>query len=100
MPDQGPRRQYELILYAIKGKKPVTYIYPDVISVNSPDGRSTELFKGLLQRSVQPGDLVLAPFAGSGAVLPAIHSFKCKAVLIEPDPADYQSCLARLEKLK
>ena len=40
LPDQGPRRQYEVLLYAIKGKKPVTHIYPDVISTTGDENMS------------------------------------------------------------
>lgn len=60
LPDQGPRRQYEIILYAIKGKKQTTHIYPDVISTSADENFShgaqkpVALYQNLLQRSVRP----------------------------------------------
>lgn len=106
LPEHGPRRQYEFILYAIKGKKPVTAIYPDVISTRADEStghgaqKPVELFTNLLQRSVKPGDEILDSFAGSGTIIPAAHGFKCKAVAIEMSQASYGLCLKRIQELK
>lgn len=106
LPDRGPRRQYELILYAIKGNKPVTHIYPDVIATQADESsghgaqKPVALFENLLQRSVKPGDEVLDSFAGSGTIIPACHKFQCKAVAIEQDAGSYGLCLKRLKELK
>jgi site-specific DNA-methyltransferase (adenine-specific) len=89
LPDEGPRRQYETLLYAIKGHKKTTAIYPDVITTTADAGlqhgaqKPVALFENLLQRSVRAGDVVLDCFAGSGTIFPAAHKFKCKAVGIE-----------------
>lgn len=106
LPDQGPRRQYEIILYAIKGKKQTTHIYPDVIST-SPDEnfshgaqKSVALYQNLLQRSVRPGDRVLDTFAGSGTIFEAAHGFKVYATGTELNPEYYGQCLNRLSRLK
>lgn len=102
----GPQRKYELILYAKKGDKQVTRIYPDLVSYNSDDNQGhnaqkpVALYTDLLRRSVSPGDSVLDPFAGSGPLLPAAQELKCKATAIELDPAAYAICIKRLQALK
>lgn len=106
LPDQGPRRQYETILYAIKGKKPVTHIYPDVITSNADENLShgaqkpVALYQNLLQRSVKPGDRVADFFAGSGTIFEAASLFQCYATGTELNPEYYGMCLARLARLK
>lgn len=105
-PQHGPRRQWECILYAIKGNKPVTHIYPDVIPVNGDDNlghgaqKPVDLYVNLLQRSVKPGDTVLDTFAGTGTIFPAAHTFKCSATGIELDEGSYGICVKRLASLK
>lgn len=106
LPDQGPRRQTEWILYAIKGKKPVTHIYPDIITVNGDDNlghgaqKPVALYQNLLQRSVRPGDVILDSFAGTGPILPAGHGYKCKVIAIEQSASSYATCVKRLEEIK
>jgi len=105
LPDEGPRRQYEVLLYAIKGHKKTTAIYPDVISTTQ-DANTTHgaqkpiaLFENLLQRSVRPGDLVLDCFAGSGTIFPAAHNLKCIATGLEMSKEYFGLCLQRLQDL-
>lgn len=106
LPDRGPRRQYETCLYAIKGNKPVTHIYPDVITsgADANDGhgatKPVSLYTNLLQRSVRPGDKVLDCFAGSGPIFPACHLMKVYATGIEQSPEYYGLCLKRLQKME
>ena len=106
LPDQGPRRQYEIILYAIKGKKQTTHIYPDVISTSADENFShgaqkpVALYQNLLQRSVRPGDRVLDTFAGSGTIFEAANGFKCSATGVELSSEYYGMCLARLARIK
>lgn len=106
LPDQGPRRQYEIILYAIKGKKQTTHIYPDVISISADENFShgaqkpVALYQNLLQRSVHAGDRVLDTFAGSGTIFEAANGFKCTAVGTELNPEYYGMCLARIARCK
>lgn len=106
LPDQGPRRQWECLLYAIKGKKPVTHIYPDVISTTADEQLShgaqkpVALYKNLLQRSVRPGDVILDSFGGTGTLIPAAHSFQCKAVVLEQEEEYYATCVERLKGLE
>lgn len=106
LPEHGPRRQYELCLYAIKGKKPVTHIYPDIFdtSPDSNDGhgatKPVEVYTNLLQRSVRPGDLILDPFAGSGPIFPACHMMKCIATGLEKSLEYYGMSLKRLQSME
>lgn len=92
LPDEGPRRQWEMILYAIKGHKKTTAIYPDVITTYQDQStthgaqKPVALFTDLLRRSVRPGDTVLDSFAGSGTIFPACQELKCKAVGLELNP--------------
>lgn len=104
--DFGPQRKFELAIYANKGRKPVTKIFPDVVSFPADDNlghpaqKPVALFTDFLKRSVAPGNLVLDPFAGSGPIFPASHELKCRAVGIEEQPRHYALCLKRLEALK
>lgn len=104
-PENGPRRQWEMILYAIKGKKKTTGIYPDVITTfadaNTTHGaqKPVALFSDLLKRSCRPGDKVLDSFAGSGTIFPAAHAAKVIATGIEMNQQYYGICLQRLQGL-
>lgn len=104
--DSGPQRKYELILYAKKGDKKVTRIYPDLVSYTAdqnlghPAQKPVALYLDLLKRSCSAGDSVLDPFAGSGPILPAANELKLKATAVEQDKAAYGICLERLKALK
>lgn len=105
-PDCGPRRQWEMILYAIKGSKPVNAILPDVISCEGDENlghgaqKPVALYQDLLRRSVRPGDVVLDSFCGTGTIFPAAHSLKCKAVGIEQADSAYGIAVQRLQRIK
>jgi hypothetical protein len=108
LPDRGPRRCYETILYAIKGKKPVTQIMPDVIPCSADTNlghgaqKPVALFQNLLSRSARPGDRVFDGFAGTGPILEAANTIKCTAVACELNPEYYgiaSKCLAGLKAL-
>ena len=105
-PQHGPQRKWELVLYANKGKKPVTHIYPDVIETKGDENfghgaqKPVELYTNLLKRSVRPGDLVLDCFGGTGTIIPACHELQCRATYVELDPVAYGIALKRLESLK
>jgi DNA modification methylase/ParB-like chromosome segregation protein Spo0J len=106
LPDRGPRRQYEILLYAIKGNKPTTHIYPDVITSAADENmthgaqKPVALYQNLLMRSVKPGDRVADFFAGSGTIFEAAHGMKCTAFGTEANPEYYGMCLKRLQRLK
>lgn len=104
-PEQGPMRKWQMILYAVKGEKLVTKVYPDIITVPSDSNighraqKPVDLYRDLLQRSVTAGNRVIDPFCGTGPVFPAAHSFKCVAVGIEIDPVAYGIAVQRISKL-
>jgi DNA modification methylase len=106
LPDEGPRRQWEMLLYAIKGHKKTTAIYPDVITTMADPGlghgaqKPVALFVDLLRRSVHPGDTVFDSFAGSGTIFPAAQQLKVKAVGCEMAPEYYALCHQRLVSLE
>jgi site-specific DNA-methyltransferase (adenine-specific) len=105
LPEHGPRRQYELILYAIKGNRPVTGIYSDVIPCRLEENlthganKPVELYVDLLRRSTRPGDIVLDAFAGSGTIFPAAHECKLYATGLELNPEYYGIAVKRLNAL-
>lgn len=105
LPDRGPRRQYELILYAIKGDRLVTGIYSDVIPCKLEENLShgankpIELYVDLLKRSTRPGDTVLDAFAGTGTIFPAAHQCKLYATGLEISPEYYGIAVKRLNSL-
>lgn len=104
-PTEGPRRQWEMLLYAVKGHKNTTAIYPDVITTTADAGLShgaqkpVALYEDLLKRSVKPGDTVLDSFAGSGTIFPSAQTFKCKAVGLEMNPEYFAIAQKRLSDL-
>lgn len=105
LPEYGPRRCWEMCLYAIKGNKPVTHIYPDVIPCQGDDNpvhgaqKPVVLFHNLLMRSVKPGDKVLDTFAGAGPIIDAAHQHKCFATAVELNPALYGACVKRVQAI-
>ena len=106
LPDRGPRRCYETILYAIKGKKQVNQIMPDVIPCQADPNlghgaqKPVALFQNLLTRSAKPGDRVFDGFAGTGPILEAANTLKCTAVACELNPEYYAIASKRLAGLK
>lgn len=105
-PDGGPQRQYDLILYARKGKKNVISMQGDVL-IFPPDSnlghaaqKPVSVYKNLLGRSARPGDSILDPFGGTGPLIPAAHEMKCYATVIEKDASSFGLMLGRAGKLK
>lgn len=105
LPENGPRRQSEWCLYAIKGWKPVNHIASDVIpckleeNIGHGANKPIELYTDLLRRSCRPGDSVLDCFCGTGTIFPAAHSLKLRATGIELNPEYYGISVSRLKSL-
>lgn len=106
LPENGPQRKWEMILYGIKGWKKVTRIYSDVIETRGDANLShgaqkpVELYVNLLKRSARPGDTVLDPFCGTGTVYPACHQLLCRGTGIELDETYAGVAAERLGALK
>lgn len=106
-PEHGPRRQWEMILYAVKGKRPVLTIQSDVIETRLTEEsyahaaqKPTSLYRNLLNRTCRPGDTVLDPFSGTGTIFPSAHSLQLKAVGVEKSVEYFGIGLKRLGELK
>ncbi len=107
LPDLGPRRQYETLLYAIKGNKKVKIVgASDVISTTQDANLShgaqkpTQLYIELLKRSCSPGDSVLDSFMGSGTIFPSCHQLKLKATGLEQNPEYFAISYNRLKQVE
>jgi len=104
VPDKGPRRNYEAILYAYRGKR--DWITPgtgdvilDIPGIAKPEfgaQKPDDLYTYLLSRVYQPGDTVLDPFAGTGPVTRACSSLNCKAIAIEKDEDRFNYMLSKM----
>lgn len=104
----GPRRSYELILFASKGNKPVKVVLNDTI-IESQDqkmlnqhsaAKPVGLYENLLVRSCLPGDSVLDPCCGSGPIFPAANRTKVIATGFEINPDFYNVAKLRLSEDK
>jgi site-specific DNA-methyltransferase (adenine-specific) len=104
-PQAGPHRRWQMLLYAIKGNRPVLKLSPDVVTYASDQNegwaaqKPVALLVDLLSRSCRAGDLVLDPFAGSGSIFLAAHSLKIKAMGVEIDPVAYGISVKRIHAL-
>lgn len=105
-PENGPRRCYEICLYAVKGKKPVTAIFPDVFESRLVEGnfghgaqKPVEAYVNLLKRSVRPGDRVFDAFAGTGTIFAAAAALDLYADGTELEPAAFGTCIRRIQEL-
>ncbi len=105
-PQQGPRRSYELVLYAVRGDKPTTAIYSDVFETVGDENlghgaqKPVAFWEDLLRRSARPGDRVLDPFAGTGGILVAAHKLNLYCDAVEREAPYYGIAVKRLEGLK
>jgi site-specific DNA-methyltransferase (adenine-specific) len=102
-PEHGPRRCYEVILFASKGDRKVTGLYPDVL--DHPHDRTTErgahkpasLYADLIRRSCQPGDRVIDPCCGSGTIFDGARISRVRALGIEPEEAAFAQAVERMK---
>lgn len=106
LPNHGPRRQYELVLYAYRGQRQVRAILPDLFlspliesRIGHPAEKHVDALRNLLQRSAFPGDRVLDPFAGSGSIYPAGEAESVFVTGIEVDETFAGMAASRLQAL-
>lgn len=89
LPDHGPRRTYECILYAWKGDRRTLMVKSDVIDISSVKRlkhgaqKPVALYCDLLSRSANPGDAVLDCFGGTGPILVAANRLRLVATYVE-----------------
>lgn len=101
-PEHGPRRTYEMILFASKGGKKVLKVGSDVLTIPLTLDRAhgaqkpVLLYRELISRSLLPGQTVLDLFAGSGTVFPAANSQKVVATACELSEEYYNLALSRI----
>ena len=107
LPNLGPRRQTEFVLFANKGKRPQTagpdWIISDRDKVLESDHgakKSVGVYRDLLERSqLMPGDLVADFFCGSGPIFAAAHQLKLRAIGSELEPQAQAECRQLINKL-
>jgi DNA modification methylase len=101
--------QYEAIVYAKKGKKPLNCLddkcrHSDMVVINRVAGsdqvhshqKPVELIEFLVKKSSKPGDVVLDPFLGSGTTCVAARKNGRKCTGFEIDPETFSIALSRL----
>ena len=99
---------YEAFLHISKGGRKLNGTPRDVFPVKRvppskkihPTEKPTELLRDLISLSSHPGEMVLDPFAGSGAVIVAAKETQRQAVGIELDDTFYTKICSRLERSK
>lgn len=103
-PEHGPRRTYEMILFANKGNRKVLKVAPDVIPVPLTLDRDhgaqkpVLLYRELISRSLLPSQTVLDLFAGSGTIFPAANAQKVTATACELSKEYYNLALSRIDQ--
>lgn len=108
VPNPGftPRRTYEVILFAWRGKKREYGLIPDVLPTSQilagtlhGAEKPIDVLEILLKRSCLAGDHVLDFTCGSGSVFEAAHNLKIKATGIEIDETSFGLSTQRIKKL-
>lgn len=104
-PKRGPRRNYELILYATRGQRFLREVRSDVLTI-APEAdkrhaaqKPVALYAELLSRSCTVGDTVLDPCCGSGTIFAAAHSLNMKAIGVEADDKYHAMAAQRVSDL-
>ena len=102
-PDFGPRRTYEMILFASKNQKHIVKVGNDVITCPLVTDRDhgaqkpVPLYTELLSRSTYPGDKVIDFFSGSGTIFPAANRLKLEATGMEINQEYYNLGVSRID---
>lgn len=104
-PKRGPRRNYELILYATRGQRHLREVRSDVLTITPEANKKhaaqkpVALYTELLSRSCTVGDTVLDPCAGSGTIFAAAHVLNLKAIGVEADVKYHAMAAQRITDL-
>jgi DNA modification methylase/ParB-like chromosome segregation protein Spo0J len=101
---KGPRRTYELLLYATKGQRGLITSPVDIFDCSRVSRaerthgaeKPTELLEQIIECSTLPGDFVLDPCCGSGSSLVAARDTKRTGLGIEKDETFYNTAMSNL----
>jgi DNA modification methylase len=101
---KGPRRTYELILYATKGQRGLISSPVDILDFSRVSRatrthgaeKPTDLLAAIIECSTLPGDFVLDPCCGSGSSLVAARLTKRTGLGIEIDEQHYNTAMSRV----
>lgn len=101
---KGPRRTYEMLLYATKGQRGLITSPVDVLDESrvSKSERThaaekpVELLKAIIECSTLPGDFILDPCCGSGSTLVAARDTKRTGLGIEKDETFYNTAMSNV----
>jgi DNA modification methylase/ParB-like chromosome segregation protein Spo0J len=104
---KGPRRTYELLLYATKGQRGLITSPVDVLEFSRVSRserthgaeKPTELLELLISCSTLPGDFVLDPCCGSGSTLVAARNTSRTGLGIELDEGTCNTAMSNLYAL-
>jgi DNA modification methylase len=106
-PAQGPRRCYELCLYAVKGDRPARSIVRDVFESSLSERnyghgaqKPVEAYEYLLRMVARPDDVALDTFAGTGPLIEAAERVGIRSVNVEQDAAHFGIMIERLKALE
>ncbi len=106
-PAQGPRRCYELCLYAVKGDRPTKGIVRDVFESSLSERnyghgaqKPVEAYEYLLRMVARPDDVALDTFAGTGPLIEAAERVGIRSVNVEQDAAHFGIMIERLKALE
>lgn len=98
----GPRHTYEAILFAQRGTRQITAVFPDVISVRAEVDKvhaaqkPVALIKQLISLSCIAGDTVLDPCCGSGTIFPAANLARVRAIGFEVNAEHFANSQLRI----
>lgn len=92
-PEKWPKRVYECIFFFRRGNRPLNCVRPDVLTYSTDNDadnyhgarKPVDLLADLLERSTNPGDLVLDVCAGSGTTGLAAKKLSREYILIEQE---------------
>jgi len=108
-PDAWFSANYEMLLFARKANSKLVLLgKPDAIQCDPvlpserlhPAEKPVALLKELISRLCLPGSFVYDPFMGSGSIIEAADSMKCKSLGCEIAVESYATAVARMKKIK
>ena len=101
---KGPRRTYELLLYATKGQRGLHTSPVDILDFSRVSRserihaaeKPVDLLRAIIECSTLPGDFVLDPCCGSGSTLVAARLARRTGLGIEIDDTFYNTAMSNV----